>query len=214
MVCEVDTKGFDVKVEVIKDGNVVRIEHVPSVAHLPLRTVRYTIPSMSQNDTGAYSCRASNEYGNDTSKEGILTMEAFTPFVTGSRNNSNACDVQLDPCQNGGTCRTDGYNVTCECVLGYTGALCNIAVPSQPQTNTSDTPDNNAVIASVVVVGVILMIVLGVVVVILSRRQRRGTFQASASYSDSTSIAADCNNQKQHAKMEGKLFPGNAQSTV
>ena len=219
IVCEVGTKGFDVKVEIIRDGNVVRIEHVPSVAHLPLRTVRYTIPSISQNDTGAYSCRASNEYGNDTSKESILTMGSCIPFVTGSRcNNTNPCDVQVNPCQNGGTCRTGVTGVTCECVLDYTGALCTTYIPSQTQTHT---PDSNriTIIVSVVVVVVIVIIVLVVVVVVL-RRRRRKTFQASASYNipNITTVRtvniAHFNDKEHCSETEDKQLPGNPQSTV
>ena len=124
---------------------------------------------MSQNDTGAYSCRASNEYGNDTSKDGILTMEVCSPFLcanggtcidkknghgyqcnclpgftdihcnyttpcTGTHCN-DTCDI--GPCQNGGACRTDGFNVTCECILGYTGAVC--------ETNINDCESNPCV---------------------------------------------------------------------
>ncbi|XP_072173130.1 uncharacterized protein [Diadema setosum] len=49
------------------------------------------------------------------------------------------CEIELndpcdsDPCQNGAMCRSDGDNVQCECVAGYTGTFCGETVTSCDQ---------------------------------------------------------------------------------
>jgi hypothetical protein len=174
----VDTKGFDVEVRILKDGNVVDIEEVQSVAHLPLRTVHYII--QPQNEAATYRCLVSNEYGNDS---GNLLNSGNLPVKNCSDSdspcNNNKCDAPVNPCQNGGTCHSDGFTVTCECATGYTGVFCNTN-SSQPEP-VADSPDNNSVVVvvSVIVGGGFLMVVLVVVVVILRRRRKKSQTAAS-----------------------------------
>ena len=53
-----------------------------------------------------------------------LGQEAGTPVVasTAGRNSQNPC--LPNPCLNNGTCQVDG---TCECLAGFSGAICQIA---------------------------------------------------------------------------------------
>lgn len=111
LFCEVDSKGFDTDVEIVKDGSAIYFEHATS-AHTVRRTVAiaFTIDPISYNDTGEYSCRAANEHGSDTSRGGILTV------------------IQSDcvsfPCQHGGTCDIVSYGYRCDCRRGFSGKHC------------------------------------------------------------------------------------------
>ena len=55
--------------------------------------------------------------------ERMMMMFPLLTVLCYSVSETNLC-FRHNPCQNGGTCKTDGNNIACQCAPGYLGSHC------------------------------------------------------------------------------------------
>jgi hypothetical protein len=79
------------------------------------------------------------------------------------------CSRNLDPCENGATCRVSGGAAVCTCAPGWQGVRCS----SLTTEGTGGSPLSLTAIILIVVISVLILAVLAVVLALAMRRRRR-----------------------------------------
>lgn len=95
--------NFGIETMVVEQG-ISRAVNISSILH---------VTDISVDDTGLYSCRASNSFSS-----AVLNPPYSLSVLT------SACLV--DPCRNGAKCVPMGMCSHCECLEGFTGPTCEI----------------------------------------------------------------------------------------
>lgn len=169
-----NSKGFETKVELLKEGTKVISE--TTVKSLDSQSMEidayFTIASISYENSGSYSCRASNEHGSFISTN--WTINVVAPPSQGSTSPTVTTSVS-------GSIEKGSISATASEKYGKSNPSATTSFVGVEESGKSSSSATVPAVVSVVVV-VIIAVVVVVVVVVLVKHRRNLVREESVSY--------------------------------
>ncbi|XP_060093070.1 pro-neuregulin-1, membrane-bound isoform isoform X9 [Heteronotia binoei] len=143
--CEASSEHPSLKFKWLKNGKELTKRNRPENIKIKSPKKQKTsselrISRASLDDAGEYTCKASNRFGNDSTKVRIVITNAnATSTSTTGTSHLTKCDVNKKGfCVNGGECfmvkdLPNPPRYLCRCVSGFSGARCTEVLPMKSQ---------------------------------------------------------------------------------
>uniref|UniRef100_A0A803TD53 Pro-neuregulin-1, membrane-bound isoform n=1 Tax=Anolis carolinensis TaxID=28377 RepID=A0A803TD53_ANOCA len=140
--CEARSEHPSLKFKWLKNGTEITKRNRPGNIKIKSPKKQKTFSELritraSLADAGEYTCKASNRFGNESTKARISITDATSTSTTGT-SHLTRCDVNKKGfCVNGGECfmvkDLPNPRYLCRCIPGFSGARCAEVVPMKIQ---------------------------------------------------------------------------------